>query len=97
MANFNSEAHQLGTTRMSDSSRNGVVDANCRSHEVDDLFVVGGSVFPTSGYANPLLTIVALSVRLAAHLRERLREGVASGPLTGIGLRSPFSARRGTA
>jgi GMC oxidoreductase len=62
MANFNSEAHQLGTTRMSDSSRNGVVDANCRSHEVDDLFVVGGSVFPTSGYANPLLTIVALSV-----------------------------------
>jgi len=76
MANFNSEAHQLGTTRMSDSSRDGVVDANCRSHEVDDLFVVGGSVFPTSGYANPLLTIVALSVRLAAHLRERLREGV---------------------
>jgi hypothetical protein len=81
MAHFNSEAHQLGTTRMSDSSRNGVVDANCRSHDVDDLFVVGGSVFPTSGYANPLLTIVALSVRLAAHLQDRLREGVASGRL----------------
>jgi len=77
MTNFNSEAHQLGTTRMGNSPRDGIVDVNCRSHEVDDLFVVGGSVFPTSGYANPLLTIVALSVRLAAHLQERLLKGVA--------------------
>jgi choline dehydrogenase-like flavoprotein len=74
LTNFNSAAHQLGTTRMSKAARDGVVDVNCRSHEVDDLFIVGGSVFPTSEYANPLLTIVALSVRLAAHLRQTLLE-----------------------
>ena len=71
---FNSGAHHLGTTRMSASAANGVVDENCKSHEVDDLYVVGGSVFATSGYANPTLTIVALSVRLAAHLRQKLTQ-----------------------
>ncbi len=75
MMHFNSGAHHLGTTRMSDSPASGIVDANCKSYEVDDLFVVGGSVFATSGYANPTLTIVALSVRLAAHLRQRLLQG----------------------
>ena len=68
---FNSQAHHLGTTRMSESNRTGVVDANCRLHDLDDLYVVGGSVFPTGGHANPTLTIVALAVRLAAHLRAR--------------------------
>ena len=61
---FDSGAHQLGTTRMSASSTSGVADANCRLHETDNLFVAGGSVFATSGYANPTLTIVALSSRL---------------------------------
>jgi choline dehydrogenase-like flavoprotein len=69
---FNSQAHHLGTTRMSESPDRGVVDANCKVHNLDDLFVMGGSVFPTGGHANPTLTIVALSVRLAAHLGERL-------------------------
>ena len=72
---FNSGAHHLGTTRMSASSASGVVDENCKCHEVDDLYVVGGSVFATSGYANPTLTIVALSERLAAHLQQKLVQG----------------------
>ena len=73
-AKFNSGAHQLGTTRMSASPAAGVVDADGMLHEVGDLFVAGGSVFSTSGYANPVLTIVALSLRLAAHARQRLTE-----------------------
>ncbi len=49
----------------------GVVDVNCQVHEVIGLYVAGGSVFPTSGYANPTLTIVALALRLAHHLAGR--------------------------
>ncbi|MGH9013693.1 MAG: FAD-dependent oxidoreductase, partial [Acidimicrobiia bacterium] len=64
--------HQLGTARMHDDPRRGVVDGDCRAHSVDNLYVTGGAVFPTSGYANPTLTIVALALRLAAHLRRRL-------------------------
>ncbi|MDH5241760.1 MAG: GMC family oxidoreductase [Gammaproteobacteria bacterium] len=64
--------HHMGTTRMSDSDREGVVDRNCRVHGISNLYIAGSSVFPTSGYANPTLTIVALSLRLADHLkRER--------------------------
>jgi choline dehydrogenase-like flavoprotein len=70
---FNSSAHQLGTTRMSVSPVDGVVDADCRVHGVQNLFVAGSSVFPTSGHANPTLTIVALAVRLADHLKSLLR------------------------
>jgi choline dehydrogenase-like flavoprotein len=64
--------HQMGTTRMSDSPRYGVVDRNCRVHGVDNLYVAGSSVFPTVGYANPVMTIMALTMRLAAHLRDDL-------------------------
>jgi len=46
----------------------GVVNANLQAHEVSNLFVLGSSVFPTFGFANPTLTIVALSLRLAEHL-----------------------------
>jgi choline dehydrogenase-like flavoprotein len=61
--------HHMGTTRMSDSPATGVVDADCRVFGVDNLYVAGSSVFPTVGYANPTLTIVALALRLAEHLR----------------------------
>jgi choline dehydrogenase-like flavoprotein len=61
--------HQLGTTRMHRDPTRGVVDENCRVHEMSNLYIAGGSVFPTGGYANPSLTIVALSLRLADHLK----------------------------
>jgi choline dehydrogenase-like flavoprotein len=63
--------HHAGTTRMSGSPRDGVVDRDCRIHGVPNLFVAGSSVFPTSGWANPTLTIVALAFRLADHLHRR--------------------------
>jgi choline dehydrogenase-like flavoprotein len=62
--------HHLGTTRMHCDPARGVVDKNCRVHEMTNLYLAGGSVFPTGGYANPSLTIVALSLRLADHLRS---------------------------
>ena len=62
--------HHLGTTRMHHDPARGVVDVNCRVHEMTNLYIAGGSVFPTGGYANPSLTIVALSLRLADHLRS---------------------------
>jgi len=71
---FNSSAHQIGTTRMAVSPGEGVVDADCRVHGVNNLFVAGSSVFPTSGHANPTLTIVALAVRLADHVKGLLKE-----------------------
>jgi hypothetical protein len=53
---------------MSSSPPSGVVDVNCQVHEMTGLYVTGGSVFPTSSYANPTLTIVALALRSADHL-----------------------------
>lgn len=64
--------HHLGTTRMSDDPKTGVVDAACRVHGLSNLYIAGSSVFPTSGYANPTLTIVALALRLADELRRRM-------------------------
>jgi choline dehydrogenase-like flavoprotein len=63
--------HHLGTTRMHLDPARGVVDENCRVHGVANLYVSGGSVVPTGGYANPTLTIAALALRLADHLRAR--------------------------
>ncbi len=75
--------HHIGTTRMAADPREGVVDANCRVHGAENLFVAGCSVFPTGGHANPTLTIVALALRLADHLRHALasRRGVESAEL----------------
>ena len=63
-------SHHMGTTRMHDSPLKGVVDRNCRVHDVENLFVAGSSVFPTCGYANPTLTIVALALRLADRIKR---------------------------
>jgi choline dehydrogenase-like flavoprotein len=62
--------HHMGTTRMHADAARGVVDAACRVHGVDNLYLAGSSVFTTSGSANPTLTIVALALRLAAHLTQ---------------------------
>jgi choline dehydrogenase-like flavoprotein len=64
--------HHMGTTRMSDNPADGVVDRNCRVHGYSNLFVAGSSVFPTSGWANPTLTIVALAHRLGEYLAARM-------------------------
>ncbi len=58
---------------MGDNPLQSVVDRNCKVHGVDNLYIAGSSVFPTSGVSNPTLTIVALTLRLADHLRESLR------------------------
>ncbi len=68
----NQEAsHHLGTTRMGDDPQTSVVDKNLRVHSASNLYMAGGSVFPTSGCANPTYTICALSIRLAEELRAR--------------------------
>jgi choline dehydrogenase-like flavoprotein len=64
--------HHAGTTRMHEEPRLGVVDADSRVHGTDNLYITGSSVFPTAGFANPTLTIVALALRLADHLKQRL-------------------------
>jgi choline dehydrogenase-like flavoprotein len=64
--------HHMGTTRMHVDPRHGVVDADCKVHGIANLFIAGSSVFPTGGYANPTLTIIALAVRLADHLKGML-------------------------
>jgi choline dehydrogenase-like flavoprotein len=70
--------HQLGTARMAARADHGVVDADCKIHGVDNLYVCSSAVFPTSGQANPTLTIMALAVRLAAHLRARTNLRIAA-------------------
>jgi choline dehydrogenase-like flavoprotein len=67
---YTDASHHIGTTRMSADPRLGVVDASTRVHGVANLFIAGSSVFPTAGSANPTLTIVALALRLADHLKR---------------------------
>ena len=67
------DQHHIGTTRMHRDPSMGVVDENCRVHGLANLYVAGCSVFPTGGTFNPTLTIIALALRLADHIKERLR------------------------
>jgi choline dehydrogenase-like flavoprotein len=64
--------HHIGTTRMSKYPTDGVVNEDCRAHGVTNLYFAGCSVFPTGGHANPTLSIVALAIRLADHLRSNV-------------------------
>lgn len=64
--------HHMGTTRMGINKKSSVVDRNLKVHDLENLYCVGSSVFPTSGYINPTLTIVALSLRLANFLKRKL-------------------------
>lgn len=65
---LHSSHHQCGTLRMGHDPNTSVVDGNCRSHDHDNLYVMGSSVFPAIGTANPTLTVAALTLRLAEHL-----------------------------
>jgi choline dehydrogenase-like flavoprotein len=71
-ANMRGSRHHMGTTRMSDDPRKGVVDAASRVHGIANLYIAGSSVFPGCGYANPTLTIVALALRLGDEVRRRI-------------------------
>lgn len=68
-------AHHMGTTRMNANPRQGVTDAWGRVHHTQNLYVAGSSLFPNCGYANPTLTIVATSLRIADTLKGRLAKG----------------------
>lgn len=76
--------HTLGTTRMATDPKEGVVDADCRVHGVAGLYVAGGSVFPTSGHANPTLMILAMAIRLADHLKTKLAQDKARSRQSGL-------------
>ena len=65
-------AHQNGTIRFGRDPKTSALDANCKAHDLDNLYVVDGSFFPSSGAVNPGLTIMANALRVADHLRERL-------------------------
>ena len=65
-------AHQNGTARFGHDPRASVLDVNCRAHEVDNLYVVDASFFPSSAAVNPALTIMANALRVADHLKSRL-------------------------
>ena len=65
-------AHQNGTARFGHDPRASVLDVNCRAHEVDNLYVVDASFFPSSAAVNPALTIMANALRVAEHLKSRL-------------------------
>lgn len=67
--------HHLGGLRMAADPSDGVVDANCQVHGIDNLFVAGSAVFPSGGFANPTLTVVALALRLGARLRQAAVDG----------------------
>lgn len=75
MAHASDGFHQIGTARMAFDWRGGVVDTNCRVFGTRNLHVASSAVFPSSGQANPTLTILALSARLAHHLGAQLRGG----------------------
>jgi choline dehydrogenase-like flavoprotein len=66
-------AHQVGTVRFGDDAKTSALDANCKAHEVDNLYVVDGSFFCSSGAVNPALTIMANALRVGEHLIERMK------------------------
>jgi choline dehydrogenase-like flavoprotein len=65
-------AHQCGTVRFGHDPQTSALDVHCKAHEVDNLYVVDGSFFPSSGAVNPALTIIANALRVGDHLLDRL-------------------------
>lgn len=66
--------HHIGTTRMSSSPRDGVVDRNCKVFGISNLYIAGSSVFTTSSIVNPTYTIIALSLRLGDYIKKKLAD-----------------------
>jgi hypothetical protein len=64
--------HHMGTTRMGSNVNESVVNQDCKYHQLNNLYIAGSSVFPTSGSTNPTLTIVALALRLAETLKNKM-------------------------
>ena len=75
-------AHQAGTCRMGSDPESSVVDRDCRAHEVDNLYVVDTSVFPSIGAVNPALTAMANSLRVGDHLLERMGARAEAAPVS---------------
>jgi choline dehydrogenase-like flavoprotein len=65
--------HHCGTTRMAKSSKNGVTDSNQKVFDTDNLYVVGSSVFPTNGWANPTFTIIATTLKVADVISKEVK------------------------
>jgi choline dehydrogenase-like flavoprotein len=68
--------HHMGTTRMSNDPKQGVVDPNCKIHSVDNLYVAGASCYVTASAVNPTLTLIALTIRLSDHLKQRMNNRI---------------------
>jgi choline dehydrogenase-like flavoprotein len=68
-----SVGHQCGTCRFGTDSKTSVLDLNCRTHDVDNLYVVDGSFFPSNSGVNPTLTIMANALRVGDRITERLK------------------------
>ena len=68
--------HHMGTTRMSDDPKTGVVDADCKIHSISNLYMAGASCFATAGAANPTLTAIALGLRVSDKVRDRIKNNV---------------------
>jgi len=66
-------AHQCGTCRFGTDPKDSVLDLYCKTHDIDNLYVVDGSFFPSSGAVNPSLTIIANALRVGKHLLERTK------------------------
>ena len=65
-------AHQCGTTVMGNDPNSSVLNTYCRSHEVDNLFVVDGGFFPSSAAVNPALTIMAMALRVGDYINKEI-------------------------
>jgi choline dehydrogenase-like flavoprotein len=77
-------AHQAGTVRFGNDSSSSALDANCKAHELDNLYVVDTSVFPSIGAVNPALTAMANALRVGDHLLERMGARSAASPAAGV-------------
>ena len=63
----------MGTARFGKDPKTSVVDINCKAHDVDNLYVVDGSFFPSSSAVNPALTIIANALRVGEHIAQRVK------------------------